>query len=377
MLDSKLGLFLQQVKTKIAYYCSSKSWGGLEMNHLRDAQWMKERGHAISVFAVKNSPFSEKCIDAGLTVIDIEAQKKYYDFKKAGILTHRLQEMEIKHLVIRSTRDMSIAATVKSKLKDKITTVYIQARQLGVKKKNVLHTARFKYIDIWVTPLESLAKQVRDWTNFKNNLVVIPSGLDLQKLRSNKSKQEARKELNLPEETLLLGLIGRFDPQKGQLLLLEAISKSEHDNYDIVLLGEPTKNEGDEYYQLMNDKIKGSNLKNRVHVRPFMPDPSVFYKAIDWLVMATKAETFGMVTIESIACGTPVIGSNAGGTPELLDNETAGILFESMNADSLALKIDEIIDKNLQFEQSELMKKGEVYDHNRICNSFERAIGIA
>lgn len=365
------------MKAKLAYFCSSESWGGLEMNHLRDAVWMKERGHEIIVLAVKTSPFYLKAEESGLPVEAIDKQKKYYDFSKARQLVHLIRSRHITHLIIRSTYDMSIAASVKSKLKKRIHTVYIQAMQLGVKKKNLMHTIRFRGIDIWVTPLHSLEKQVKEWTNFKNKLVVIPSGLDLKELRTTLSNAEARVQLSLPKEPLLFGLIGRFDPQKGQLLLLEAMSKSHNTDYEVVLLGEPTLNEGNSYYEQMKLILSESKLDDRVHILPFMNNPSVFYKAIDWLVMATKAETFGMVTIEAIASGKPVLGSNAGGTPELLDHETAGKLFETMNANDLALKIDEIIDNKIMFDEETLQKIGDQYDHSTICSAFETAVGLS
>jgi glycosyltransferase involved in cell wall biosynthesis len=56
----------------------------------------------------------------------------------------------------------------------------------------------------------------------------------------------------------------------------------------------------------------------------------------DALVLTTKLETFGLVLIEAMHSGIPVIGSNAGGVPEIIDNEVTGLLFESWNANSLA-----------------------------------------
>jgi glycosyltransferase involved in cell wall biosynthesis len=364
------------MKAKIAYFCSSESWGGLEMNHLKEAGWMLERGHEIKVFAVQGTPFYNNCESAGLQVIGIQKQKKYYDFKMARSLKKELVEFGATHFIFRSTYDMSIAASIKFKLKESITTVYCQEMQLGVKKTNFLHTFRFKQVDVWRSTLNYLSEQVKTWTKFKNKLVVIPSGLDLDKLSIKETPIKSREQLGLPKETTILGLIGRFDPQKGQLLLLDAISKTKNNNYHVVLLGEPTKNEGDHYHELMLDLINKSELSDRVHVLPFMQNPTSFYNAIDWLIMATKAETFGMVTIESIACGTPVIGSNAGGTPELLENETAGMLFESMNANSLASTIDRIMSDKISFSSEELRKKAQVYDKNKVCEALENAIGL-
>lgn len=369
-------VFLPSMKSKLAYLCSSTSWGGLEMNHIRNASWMQQRGFDVVFFCVENSPLHKSAIEFGLQVDLIEHHKKYYDFKRAKIFIEKLDSGGFTHLITRSTRDLSISATVKQKLGDKITTAYFMEMQLGVKKKHLLHTLRFKYLDIWSCPLEWLKSQVETMTNFKGRLVVIPSAMDRSMLLKDLTKENARKELNLPVYSTLFGLIGRFDPQKGQSLLLEAMAKTKNKDFQVVLLGEPTLNEGDEYYNNLLQFIGDNKLEDRVHIRPFTNKVHIFYKAIDWLVMATKAETFGMVTVESLTTGTPVLGSNAGGTPELLSNEKGGRLFETMNAIDLATVIDEIIDTNLQFDAKQLQQLTEKFDHDKVCEQVIRELNL-
>jgi len=361
---------------KLAFFCSSTSWGGLEMNILQYAKWMRARGHLVVVIGVENSRLLSEAGSLNIPTLLVQKQKKYYDFSKAAHLANILKENGVSHIIIRSTYDMSILASVKRKLKGNIKTCYIMAMQLGVKKTNLLHTLRFSYIDLWVSPLPWLEKQVKNMTRFKNKLVVIPLGLELEKFSSVSSQENARKELNLPEQGLTFGLIGRFDLQKGQLLLLEAMKKSKNQHYNIVFLGEPTMNEGDDYFNQMKGLTSDLSIEKRVFIRPFRSDVSTFYSAIDWTVMATKAETFGMVTIESLACGTPVLGSNAGGTPELLENETGGVLFETMNSDDLANKIDSIIDSGMKLDPDALKQMVKKYDHSNFCKQLEVALEI-
>ena len=77
---------------KLAYFCSSISWGGLEMNHLRDAKWMQDRGHKVVVLCVVDSPIEKEAIIQLLSVVHIEKQKKYYDFKRAKTLVGLIKE---------------------------------------------------------------------------------------------------------------------------------------------------------------------------------------------------------------------------------------------------------------------------------------------
>jgi glycosyltransferase involved in cell wall biosynthesis len=365
------------MKMKLGYLCSSTSWGGLEMNHAKNAKWMMDRNHSVVFFCVKGAPLEKYLNDLNVPVIFIEKQKKYYDFSKAKALRKLIEKNHISHLIIRSTYDMSIAATVKWKLKNTVKTAYFMEMQLGVKKTNLLHTLRFKYIDLWSCPLNWLQEQVKNLTNFKNELTVIPSGLDLSQFNNNRTKEECLAELNLPKNTLLFGLIGRFDPQKGQLILLNALKIAKNQDFQVVLLGEPTIDEGMAYFDEMQAAIAENKLENRVHIRPFMKDVSVFFKSIDWFVMATKAETFGMVTIESMASGIPVLGSNAGGTPEILQEPKGGCLFETLNEQSLAEKLDEISSQTTSISPEVLKEMATVYDHHKVCAQVEKFLKIS
>ena len=344
------------------------------MNHLRNAAWMQERGHSVLVLGVADSPYAQRAQELNLPFKPVQKHKKYYDFKAAKALISLIQQEAISHLLIRANADMSITATVKRKLGKAIHTSYFMEMQLGVSKKHILHTIRYKYIDLWSCPLNWLKEQVETMTRFKNDLRVIPSGLDLSIGHDLPTKEGAREQLELPAADLIFGLIGRFDPQKGQLLLLEAMQLCKNTAFSVVLLGEPTKNEGEAYYQSMQSVAEP--FGNRVLIRPFRKDIATFYTAIDWLVMATKAETFGMVTIESLACGTPVLGSNAGGTPELIDAPNGGELFTSMDAQALAKKLDQIVEEKLQHNATELRNMTKKFDHHSVCQQVENALNI-
>lgn len=362
---------------KIAYLCGSSSWGGLEMNQLRNAVWMKERGHDVLLLCKQGTPFWENGNQAGLPVRLIGGHKKYYDFKAGKGLAGILKEEKVTHLIIRDTRDMSVAVIAKRKCGHLLHLSYFMEMQLGVKKTNPFHTLRFSYLDLWSCPLNWLGRQVEAMTHFKKDrITVIPSGLDLSQFNNPYSKAAAREVLELPQDKMIVGLIGRFDPHKGQVLLLEALSRISDPNVCVCFLGESTKEAGPEYVNKMNETIQENGLEDRVFIRPFRKDISTFFNAVDVFVMASKAETFGMVTIESMACGTPVIASNAGGSPEILDHGKFGLLFEPLNPESLARKIEYFKSHSGQFDAESLKEEAKKYDHHSVCEMVEKALGL-
>lgn len=361
----------------LGYLCSSTSWGGLEMNQLKNAGWMLERGHKVFLLCKKDSPIEKAAKGASIPILTIEKHKKYYDFSAGKKLASILDSNQISHLIVRDTRDMSVAVIAKRKAKSTIHLSYFMEMQLGVKKTNLLHTIRFSYFDLWACPLNWLEQQVLTMTKMKPAKVkVIPSGLDLKQFEIEITKAEARKQLDLPEEPIIVGLIGRFDPHKGQVLLLEAMSKAKNKSFICCFLGEPTKEAGSEYVDLMQRTIEVNKLNDRVYIRPFRKDIATFFKAIDVFVMASKAETFGMVTIEAMACGVPVIASNAGGSPEILDFGKFGMLFEPLNPESLAKKIDKFCEEPNTFSLQVLKQEAKKYTHDGVCASVEKLLKL-
>ncbi|MEN9997199.1 MAG: hypothetical protein RI922_189 [Bacteroidota bacterium] len=361
----------------LAYLCSSTSWGGLEMNQLKNAGWMMARGHAVFILCKKDSPIEKAAIDANVPTLLIGKHKKYYDFSAGKKIAKLIDDNNITHLIVRDTRDMSVAVIAKRKSIKKVHLSYFMEMQLGVKKTNLLHTIRFSYFDLWACPLNWLEQQVLTMTKMKSAKVkVIPSGLDLKQFEIEISKSEARKGLDLPEEPIIVGLIGRFDPHKGQVLLLEAMSKAKNKSFICCFLGEPTKEAGTEYVDLMQRTIELNKLNDRVYIRPFRKDISTFFNAIDVFVMASKAETFGMVTIEAMACGVPVIASNAGGSPEILDFGKFGMLFDPLNSDSLAKKIDLFCKEPTSFSAVHLKEEVKKYNQEDVCLAVEKALRL-
>ena len=360
---------------RIAYLIGTDSWGGLELNQVKNALWMSERGHNVLLIGPANGKLEAFCREHKLPFEAHKGHKKYYDYKAAASVSSILLAQKMEHLIIRDVRDMSVAVIAKRKANKQFLVHYFMEMQLGVTKKNLLHTLRFRGLDTWSCPLLWLKKQVETMTHMpKERIFHIPSALDMAPFSTDQSKVEARQILELPEDKIILGLAGRFDPQKGQLLLLEALEKINDPKLCVLFLGEPTMHEGQAYSDQMKEKMTTDALKDRVFIRPFRPDIAVFYKAIDAFVMASKAETVGMVTIEAMASGCPVIGSNAGGTPEILHHGKRGYLFEPLQAESLADQIRAFLKDPYKFTASELRETVTQFDHQLVLPDVERVI---
>ena len=358
---------------KIAYLCGTKAWGGLEMNQIRNAEWMMDRGHKVVVFCVKDSPVYNAAILKNLSISIIKQHRHHYDFFNSFLLYKALKKNAIEHLIFRATFDMSIAASIRFLSRGRIKTHYFMEMAFEKNKRHFFRTWRYSFFDSWICPLAYLKEQVLMNSNFPEKKIhIIPSGIDLREFRPL-DKISSREKLGLPNERKIIGLIGRFESKKGQILALEAMKYVTTD-FLLLLVGEETLDQKSNYLNELKHYIREQKLEDKVQFLNFTQSPADVFNAIDWTLMASYSETFGMVTLESMACGTPVIGSNTGGTKSLLNEGGLGVLFETKNLQDLAEKLNHVLTTPTLISKSELVAYALTFDYKKICERVEKLL---
>lgn len=331
---------------KIAFVITSTGWGGLEMNTIKLAQQFEKLQYKILFITRENTKLFEQANGVFENIQSIKHPSKYFDFKNAYRISKILKRENIDTVLIINNRDIDLVSITKRFFYKELKIIYQQQMQVGVNKKDVLHTLRFKSLHYWISPLPYLKKEVIEKTNFPaDRIKVIPLGITVDKFINHKySKEEARQKLNINNQSILLGLIGRIDPKKGQDFLIKVISELRKRNLNVELLifGSPTINENSsvKYYQELKKIIVDLDLENAIHFREYSEEVELFYDAIDIFAIASLSETFGMVTIEAMASQLPIIASNTGGSPEILGNGKFGLLYEYDNINSFCKQVE-------------------------------------
>jgi glycosyltransferase involved in cell wall biosynthesis len=168
-----------------------------------------------------------------------------------------------------------------------------------------------------------------------------------QKLFSVKEKHLAKKELNWEEQKFYVLFVARLLEKKGVLELLEAAKILEHNNIIFHIAGSgPLEEKVKEYSNKFNNIIFHGKLPNQQL-------PKYFQAADVFIIPSTHEEGAGRVIMEALSCGTPVIGSNRGGIPEILDQSVGELIDVTPQniADSI-LKIHKRISDNQITSQS-------------------------
>jgi glycosyltransferase involved in cell wall biosynthesis len=303
------------------------------MNTVRYASWMKEVGFRVIVYGVRDTPFYRQCAMQGLDIRIVHRNKKYFDVLAARRLARQFQLDGVALIWFRDTRDMDTLGWAKRFSSRSFKLLYQQAMQFGVAKRDVFHTHRFRPIDAWVSTLGFLRDQVESATRFpKQRIHVVPLGVDSSRLRIGENiRSSARSYYGLKEDDFVFGILGRLDVLKGQHLAIDALfnlhklARKAH----LLIVGESTLNEGDEYAKQLRIMVSQYDLEAFVHFHPHSNEVFQFYHAIDVFMLCSKGETFGTVTIEAMANGLAIIGTNSSGTPEILDGGKCGVLVDA------------------------------------------------
>lgn len=159
-----------------------------------------------------------------------------------------------------------------------------------------------------------------------------PLGVDTWMFCPQRRDPTFRAQLRLPPDTRLLVYAGRFAPEKNLHLLLDAVNK----------LGKP-------YHVVMIGS--GEEMPRCRHATfiPFVRDLRLLAQLLascDLLVHPGDSETFGLVVLEAMACGLPVLGTDAGGVSELVDERT-GMLVKPGSARALCEGIEAMFQQDL------------------------------
>lgn len=176
----------------------------------------------------------------------------------------------------------------------------------------------------------------------RNRLVVILNAIDLSKFELDRTtRPAARVKLGVENSECVVGIVGQITPRKGQLELLHAFAVVLKDlpNAILVIVGAALFNRDHEYAELLNATIEKLGIQKNVRVLGARSDVASIMQSLDLLVVNSTVEPFGLVAVEAMACGTPVVATRTGGLSEIIEHEKTGCLIPTRDERALAAAI--------------------------------------
>ncbi len=190
---------------------------------------------------------------------------------------------------------------------------------------------------------------------------VIPCGVDLSLFRPY-DRAQAREEIGLEPDVKMVLFVGRMEPLKGIDDLLHAIARilRDHalpcDRVSLILIGGSAEDDPDQISSEMARLIRMRDELGLQDMVTFLGAQGqevlpLYYSAADVVVMPSHYESFGMVALEAMACGTPVVASDVGGLSYTVEDGVTGFLVPDRNPAALADRICEILNDEVVRDQ--------------------------
>lgn len=208
-----------------------------------------------------------------------------------------------------------------------------------------------------VTPSEWLASLVKESYLKDYPVKVINNGIDLNVFKPTES--DFREKYALENKYIVLGVAFGWGKRKGLDVFIELAKRLDKGKYKIVLVGTDDN----------IDKLLPDNIIS-IHRTQNQTELAEIYTAADVFANPTREENYPTVNMESVACGTPVVTFNTGGSPEMLD-ETCGAAVAKDDNDAMYNEIIRICEAK-PYSMEACIKKAKGFDKNEKFGEYIR-----
>ncbi|MBU1087918.1 MAG: glycosyltransferase [Candidatus Omnitrophica bacterium] len=321
--------------------------GGLEKSVEVFSEEYRKRGHKVLIVApeFENTPKKEKDVfrlpaiknigDSEFSIemgISLDLHKALKRFKPDIIHTHH--PFLIGDTALRAAAKFNVPLVFTNHTLYEQNTHYLPGGNSAAMKKFVVRLAK-GYADLCdqvIAPSESVANLLKK-RGVKTPIEVLPTGIYIDQFKKGDGVT-FRKFFDIPKDAFVVGIIGRMAQEKNVPFLLKAVTaflKKNKNAYFVVVGGGP-----------LLESIKSSFEKNKLGDRLIctgvLKGKQLIsaYDALDVFAFSSHSETQGLVLVEAMASGTPVVGVDAPGVREVIEDKKNGRLLKNDNVQKFA-----------------------------------------
>lgn len=339
--------------------------GGMGNSVFENSKYLRKLGHNVEVFTPLYNESESK-------LPNVIYEKPMFSFGKSARIKkflNKLSDFDVVHLhyPFFGTAELIVKWKKENPKIPLVITYHMDATANGWKglifkiyskllMPKILNSADALIVSTFDFVSNSEAEKIYEQN--KEKWHEIPFGVDIEKFKIREKDEKLFKKHNLDKNKKTILFVGGMDKGhhfKGVPVLLEALRKN--DNWQCILIGEGELKKGFE------DLANKLNLSERVKFIGNVTDEllPMYYNLADVFVLPSinKAEAFGMVLLEAIASGIPVVATNLPGVRKIA--EKGGIVVDVNNPESLLQGIGSTLkkyeDKNLKKELQEMAQK--------------------
>src|SRR5574341_178885 len=327
---------------KIIVSESTNAMGGQELAVLLHVARLQRRGHEIRLVLEPGSPICERAVRLGLAVDAVPMAKRHYP---SAILTLRriLRKERPDILHMNSSRDSWIGTLAARSVARR--PALVRTRHISTPLNRNFAT-RLLYRHLFDMVIVTGGERTRRGLIERDGLsaervAAFPIGVDLDEFRPRAPDPDLRAELGLPPGHRLVGLISYLRAYKGHEYFIEAAVLLRTKAKDVTFL---VVGEGPEEAAL-RDRIAARGITESVRMLGFRKDLLNVFRSLDLFVMpSVEADTIPQVLMQALAMGLPVISTNVGSIPDVIQEGVTGFVVPPRDAAALALRIESLLE---------------------------------
>jgi len=299
----------------------------------------------------KDGPLAEAARGLGVLVHQLPMLfegklRKFFGLIRTGLRLRRLVRAEGIDLVHTNTLIAGYCGSLGARLAGVPCVWHVRDLDYPEPAKSV--AARASRI---VANSEATAATLRNGRHVGDKITVIYNGVAEVFFDQKPSRAQIRAELQLPADESIVGMVGRMDPLKGHMEFLDAAKQvlARRDRVSFVIVGDVLFDHARDrlsgYRQQLQDHARDIGIFGKVMFLGQRDDVPQLLSAMDVVVHPSQVvESFGRTVAEAHAVGRPVVASDLGGIPEIVENGVNGYLFDAADIESMASRILNLLD---------------------------------
>ncbi|MFN2453197.1 MAG: glycosyltransferase [Pyrinomonadaceae bacterium] len=329
---------------RILQICSARTLGGGERHLIDLTNALARRGHAMFAALATHSPLLTKLDAVPPENITRLRMRNALDLPSALRLAQFVRKHHIEIVHAHIARDYPLAALAARFNTD---TRFVITRHV-LFPINKLHALTLSNASGIIAVSKAVARSLDEASVCdKRRITVIPNGIDVQKFARERQRvshdEPTDTQTNAPR-SLRVGTIGHLAPIKGHEDFIRAagIISARRTDVEFLIIGEDKSHTG-EHRARLEQLIDELKLNARVSLTGWVDDPAPLLHSLDVFVSAARTEPFGLVIVEAMASGLPVVATMSEGAREIIEDGATGKLVPVGDPQALAAAIDALL----------------------------------
>lgn len=330
----------------IAQMNLSSAWGGMEMSTLKIARHFKQQGFKSFIITSPDSPLAKEAKSESINVIEIPGEGHFAP-RASWKLRRALKRDAIGMIMVHQLRNLWILRPALWGMPNVRVVGFARMFIKNIRKTDFLHRHLYLRLEKMVALCQTQRLSVQPCLPLPDDrYVVIPNGIDIEKFNPRHRREDLRRqEFGASQTDRVVGVIGRLDPQKGQMEFVEAAAAvlKKYPQTKFAIIGSETLGEPG-FAAKLHARAKELKIENKITFLGHRTDTPALMASLDIFVMPSYEEAFGNVVLESMASQVATIATNAGGPIDILQDGEWGRLVPPRESEGLAEAIIQYLD---------------------------------